>query len=283
MVGARHHRAAAGLRHGRRRSRVGIGRDHDRADRRPPARARSTCTIIGCAADVGERLARQAGRGHAGRDQDQDVGIHGTIAGSATAFSRRAKLRSQTRLYGLPARRQTGYLSGRPGAAPAPIHSEIPAFGSRAAMDSFELNKILGALLVTCLCLLSLNIAAGAVFAPHKPAKPGYEIAVQETAPTGGRRRAGRSRTSRSRSCSPAPTSTRARRRPRSAPPATPSARASRTASARTSTASSAAPKASHAGLQLFGGDEGQGRQLDGRGPRTRSCRTRRASCPAPS
>jgi len=49
-------------------------------------------------------------------------------------------------------------------------------------MDSFELNKILGALLFTCLCLLSLNIAAGAVFTPHKPAKPGFEVAVQEKA-----------------------------------------------------------------------------------------------------
>ena len=41
-------------------------------------------------------------------------------------------------------------------------------------MDSFEINKILGALLFSCLCLLSLNIAADAMFAPLKPAKPGY-------------------------------------------------------------------------------------------------------------
>ena len=47
-------------------------------------------------------------------------------------------------------------------------------------MDSYEINKILGALLFTCLCLLSLNIAAGAMFAPHKPAKPGFEVAVTE-------------------------------------------------------------------------------------------------------
>jgi cytochrome c len=53
-------------------------------------------------------------------------------------------------------------------------------------MDSFELNKILGALLFSCLCLLSLNIAAGAVFAPHKPAKPGFEVAEQEAATKGG-------------------------------------------------------------------------------------------------
>jgi cytochrome c len=47
-------------------------------------------------------------------------------------------------------------------------------------MDSYEINKILGALLFACLCLLSLNIAAQALFAPVKPAKPGYEVAVTE-------------------------------------------------------------------------------------------------------
>jgi cytochrome c len=52
-------------------------------------------------------------------------------------------------------------------------------------MNSFELNKILGALLGTCLILLALNIGAGAIFAPEKPAKPGYAIAVQEH-PAGG-------------------------------------------------------------------------------------------------
>lgn len=51
-------------------------------------------------------------------------------------------------------------------------------------MNSFELNKILGAILGTCLVLLALNIAAGAIFAPEKPAKPGYAIAVK--APEGG-------------------------------------------------------------------------------------------------
>jgi cytochrome c len=49
-------------------------------------------------------------------------------------------------------------------------------------MDSFETNKILGAFLFACLCLLALNISAGAIFAPHKPEKPGYDIAVQEKA-----------------------------------------------------------------------------------------------------
>jgi cytochrome c len=53
-------------------------------------------------------------------------------------------------------------------------------------MDSFEINKILGAFLFTCLVILSLNITAGAIFTPHKPDKPGYQIAVQEQAPAGG-------------------------------------------------------------------------------------------------
>ena len=46
-------------------------------------------------------------------------------------------------------------------------------------MNSFELNKVLGAVLGTCLILLALNIGAGALFAEHKPAKPGYMIAVK--------------------------------------------------------------------------------------------------------
>ena len=45
-------------------------------------------------------------------------------------------------------------------------------------MDSFELNKILGAILGTCLVLLVMNFTAGAFFAPKMPAKPGFAIAV---------------------------------------------------------------------------------------------------------
>ena len=50
-------------------------------------------------------------------------------------------------------------------------------------MDSFELNKVLGALLGTCLFLLVMNITAGAIFTPPKLAKPGFDIAVQEAQP----------------------------------------------------------------------------------------------------
>jgi cytochrome c len=49
-------------------------------------------------------------------------------------------------------------------------------------MDSFELNKILGALFGTCILLLVTSFAAGAIFAPAMPEKPGFEIAVKEEA-----------------------------------------------------------------------------------------------------
>ena len=53
-------------------------------------------------------------------------------------------------------------------------------------MDSFEINKILGAVLGTCLFLLAVHIASGALFTPTTPAKAGYEIAVTEAKPGGG-------------------------------------------------------------------------------------------------
>jgi cytochrome c len=47
-------------------------------------------------------------------------------------------------------------------------------------MDSDYVNKILMAVLSTCLGLVAVNIAAGAIFTPKAPEKPGYEVAVQE-------------------------------------------------------------------------------------------------------
>src|SRR6187551_2059375 len=86
------------------------------------------------------------------------------------------------RLYGLPEARQTGISSPPPGPWRYPLRTVTPRFGSRISMNSFELNKVLGALLGTCLVLLALNIGAGAIFAPEKPAKPGYNIVVKEGA-----------------------------------------------------------------------------------------------------
>src|SRR5450631_1131573 len=49
-------------------------------------------------------------------------------------------------------------------------------------MDSFEINKIIGAILGTCLILLVTSFTAGALFAPVMPEKPGFAIAAKEEA-----------------------------------------------------------------------------------------------------
>ena len=43
-------------------------------------------------------------------------------------------------------------------------------------MDSFELNKILGAVLATLLVVMGLSIVSGAIYAPSEPEKPGFVI-----------------------------------------------------------------------------------------------------------
>jgi cytochrome c len=52
-------------------------------------------------------------------------------------------------------------------------------------MDSFELNKIIGAVLAACLVLLVTSFTASALFTPKIPEKPGFEIAVKEEAGEG--------------------------------------------------------------------------------------------------
>jgi cytochrome c len=51
-------------------------------------------------------------------------------------------------------------------------------------MDSFELNKILGALLGLCLFLQVMHLSADALFVPKLPAKPGFAIAVAAPEPS---------------------------------------------------------------------------------------------------
>src|ERR1700755_2902827 len=53
-------------------------------------------------------------------------------------------------------------------------------------MDSFELNKIIGALLGTCILVLVTSFAAHAIFTPKPLEKPGFEIAVKEDTSHGG-------------------------------------------------------------------------------------------------
>ncbi len=45
-------------------------------------------------------------------------------------------------------------------------------------MDSFELNKIAGAVLLSLLVVMGLGIISDVIFEPHEPEKPGFEIAV---------------------------------------------------------------------------------------------------------
>lgn len=47
---------------------------------------------------------------------------------------------------------------------------------------NIELNKIAGAALGTLLAVLSINMAAGVIFAPKKPALPGYDLPGAEVA-----------------------------------------------------------------------------------------------------
>jgi len=47
-------------------------------------------------------------------------------------------------------------------------------------MDSFEINKVLGALLGTCIVLLVTSFTASALFASKPPEKPGFAIAAKE-------------------------------------------------------------------------------------------------------
>ena len=54
-------------------------------------------------------------------------------------------------------------------------------------MDSFEINKIIGAILGTCLVLLVTSFTAGALFAPVMPEKAGYELVAKEEAHGGGK------------------------------------------------------------------------------------------------
>jgi cytochrome c len=51
--------------------------------------------------------------------------------------------------------------------------------------DSFEMNKVAGALLGTALAVMAVSIVAGGIYHQDEPERPGYEIAVAE-APAGG-------------------------------------------------------------------------------------------------
>ena len=49
-------------------------------------------------------------------------------------------------------------------------------------MDSFEFNKIAGAVLATLLFVMGMNLVAGVIFAPRGPQIAGYELPTAEAA-----------------------------------------------------------------------------------------------------
>lgn len=53
-------------------------------------------------------------------------------------------------------------------------------------MDSFELNKIAGAVLGASLFAMGVGILSDVIFHADMPAQPGFAVAVTETAPAGG-------------------------------------------------------------------------------------------------
>ena len=106
MVAARHHRPAARGLDRRGDARV-VGRHHDRADvgfDRPAP----DVDDHRLAADVGERLARQAGRSHACGNENDRID-HADLGRGGFA---------ESGLYELPTPRQSGYSSQGPVAPP---------------------------------------------------------------------------------------------------------------------------------------------------------------------
>jgi len=57
-------------------------------------------------------------------------------------------------------------------------------------MDSFEWNKIFGALLAAAFVVLSLNFLSEGFFGGHAPEKPGYKIAGAAPAASAGGKKA---------------------------------------------------------------------------------------------
>ena len=118
-------------------------------------------------------------------------------------------------------------------------------------MDSFEWNKIVGAVLGTLIFVLVVSFATEAIYEPEKPAKPGYVVegVLEEASASGVGRARRRSRCPIGARCCRRPMSPPARRFRRAASSATISPRAARTRSAPICGAWSAVPRATHAGF----------------------------------
>ena len=165
VVGPGHDRLAAGAHGSRRRSSGVVGRDHHAADVRLD-RAAPDVNDHRLAGDVGERLARQARRRHAGRDEnDGAVDGHPMSEGGkksqGSALIRVASLRGKACSF-------------------PPRSSGDPRSGIGARWTPSNSTRLPARCSGTALGVMALGIIADIIYAPGKPAKPGFVIAVAE-------------------------------------------------------------------------------------------------------
>src|ERR1700759_865828 len=78
------------------------------------------------------------------------------------------------------------YFAGDPRSFRSSRAPVRPPLGSLPAMDSFEWNKIIGAVLGTAIFIFVVRVVAEKVYEPEKPAKPGYVVEGVVETPAGG-------------------------------------------------------------------------------------------------
>jgi len=114
MIGSRQEGPAAGLVHSRDDGLV-VASHHDRAE---PGRLGAPEHLHDHrqTGDIRQRLAGQPGRGHAGRDQDENVVRHCQLLASKPRCAPARRGGRSAALYGLPEPRKTGYCAPPQGA-----------------------------------------------------------------------------------------------------------------------------------------------------------------------
>ena len=107
--------------------------------------------------------------------------------GGGKAWAIGGKTSQETRLIRLDGPWQTRYLCPRTCGNPAGIEPfRRGRAGSPCPMDSFEWNKIIGAVLFALLVTFGLGIFSGIIFETEAPETPGYVVAVATPEASGG-------------------------------------------------------------------------------------------------
>ena len=239
-----------------------VGGDRRRGRGRSRAARSATCTIIGTAGDVGQRLAGQAGRGHAGRDEDD--GRHVKSGELKQRVSKVAKGLTGRRPYRCCKDQAKDLVSGqigRPGrskqraAWPQGFAGQDDK-GARGEWTHSNSTSGSAPSWEPCSSFFRVGIVSDAIFAAPHPEKPGFVIEAAEPEAAGGGAAAPAEEPI-AVLLATADATAGAGRRARSARPAIRSRRADPTRSARISGASSTARSPSHEGFAYSGRDEG--------------------------